>query len=76
VTDDNTAPLTPAPNALAANPDDLTANDLMWLLSDVSAVGNEDRRQQARETLARYGLNERSALRLLRKKRKRREIKI
>jgi hypothetical protein len=63
--DDEIAPVAPA------NPDDLTVNQLVWLLADLCAVGNEDRQAEAQATLARYGLDYGGARRLLRQKRKR-----
>ena len=76
MTDDDNPQIAPAMLATAEgakkNPDDLTVNQLVWIFADLSAVGNEYRQNEARETLAKYGLTAQSAHRLLREKRKQR----
>jgi hypothetical protein len=71
MTDDTVTPPEIMP-ASANNPDDLSINRLVWLLANLVSINSEYTQNTARETLAKYGLDEKSAHRLLREKRKRR----
>jgi hypothetical protein len=64
----------PTPLPVLIRAEDLTANQLMWLLADLSPVGNECRLTQARETLAKYGITAKQARQLFRKKWKKRRV--
>jgi hypothetical protein len=61
----NATPL-PAPRRA----EDLTVNQLVWIFAGLSAVGDEYRQNDARETLRKYGITEKEARKLLTQKRK------